>query len=68
MNEQRLVNIESKIAHQEDLLAELNDALSSQQLQLSNLDVLCHKLVQRVRSLSETGDGVAPDDEKPPHY
>ena len=55
VDEQRLTDIETKIAHQEHLLAELNDALSSQQAQLLHLKSLCDTLVDRLRSLAEAG-------------
>ena len=68
MDEQRLTDIETKIAHQEHLLAELNDALSSQQAQLLHLKSLCDTLVDRLRSLAEAVPPGNPLDERPPHY
>ena len=68
VNEDRLIDMESKLAHQEQLLADLNDALTSQQSQLTRLETLCQSLIERIRSL---GDGAAPGnpaDERPPHY
>lgn len=68
MNDDRIVEIESKIAHQEHLLAELNTALSSQQTQLLELQDLCKSLVERLRSMSEAPEQGNPLDERPPHY
>lgn len=68
MDEEKLIDIETKLAHQEHLLAELDDALSNQQAQIGNLEHLCQTLVERIRALSETGVGDSADDEKPPHY
>lgn len=68
MDENRLIDIESKLAHQEDLLSELNTALANQQKQLTLLEDLCETLVSRVRSLSDDEPAGDPADERPPHY
>ncbi len=68
MDENRAIEIETKLAHQEHLLSELNDALTGQQAQISRLERLCRSLIVRVKSLSA---GVPADetlDERPPHY
>lgn len=68
-DDERMINIETKLAHQEDLLLQLNDALSSQQLQIAGLERLCQTLVERIKALSDGGGGDASDvDERPPHY
>jgi SlyX protein len=68
VDENRLIDIESKLAHQEHMLAELNTALTNQQTQLTLLEDLCESLVERVRSLSDAGPAGDPADEQPPHY
>lgn len=68
MDEQRLVDIEVKIAHQEHLLSELNDALSSQQAQIMQLSTTCDSLINRIRSMSDDAPAGNPVDERPPHY
>jgi SlyX protein len=68
VDDEKLIDIETKLAHQEHQLAELDDALSNQQAQIGNLEHLCQTLVERIRALSETGGGGGSDDEKPPHY
>ena len=68
MDEDRLIDIETKVAHQEHLLAELNDALTSQRAQLTDLENLCRTLVERLRNMSDGGEAVGQHDEKPPHY
>lgn len=69
MDEERLIAIETQLAHQEDLLGKLNGALSDQQRQLIQLETLTRSLLERVRSLPE-GATVEqnPADERPPHY
>lgn len=68
VDEDRLVNIEIKLAHQEDTLSSLNEALTSQQAQISRLQSLVESLVKRVCELSEADQGSESDDEQPPHY
>ena len=68
MADGRLIDIETKIAHQEHTIAELNDALASQQQQISNLEVLLRTLTDRVKSMAEAAPGGAADDAPPPHY
>ena len=68
-DDERMINIETKLAHQEDLLLRLNDALSSQQLQVAGLERLCQTLIERIRALSDSGGGDGSDvGERPPHY
>ena len=66
MDENRLIDIETKMAHQEQLLSELNDALTDQQAQISRLESLCQGLIDRLKSLGESAEPSG--DERPPHY
>ncbi len=68
VDDEKKIDIEIKLAHQEDLLLALNDALSNQQAQIAALELLCQSLVERIRALSEAGGGNGQDDERPPHY
>ncbi len=68
MNEQRLIEIETKLAHQEHLLSSLDDALTRQQAQLTRLEELCRSLLQRIRSLPEPATDGPAGNERPPHY
>lgn len=63
-----MIDIETKLAHQEHMLAELNTAVTNQQSQITLLEDLCETLVGRVRSLSEAAPDGDPADERPPHY
>jgi SlyX protein len=68
MSEERFIDLESRLAHQDQLLNELNDVVTEQQQKIMQLEELCKALIQRVRSV---GDGMAeddPGDERPPHY
>ncbi len=72
MSDQRLIEIESKIAYQDDTILQLNDVLCKQQDQIDRLDALTQQLLGRVRDLSENSAGGASEfsamDERPPHY
>ncbi|MCH8059085.1 MAG: SlyX family protein [Proteobacteria bacterium] len=68
MNEERLVDIESKLAHQDQLIYELNDVVTKQQEQIMQIEKLCNSLVNRMRAMSDTQTDDAGQDERPPHY
>ncbi len=68
MSEGRLVDIESKLAHQDQLLIELNDVVTQQQEKIMNLEELCRSLVDRVRSMGDAMPADSSQDERPPHY
>ena len=68
MSEERLVDIETKLAHQEHLLIELNDVITKQQEKIMQLEELCGSLVDRVRSIGEALPGDESGSEVPPHY
>lgn len=68
MSEERLVDIESRLAHQDQLLIELNDVITDQQAKIMKLEELHSALVERVRSMGEALPGDSSEDERPPHY
>jgi SlyX protein len=69
MTEERLVNIETKLSFQEDLVEELNKAVYQQQQKIERLEAMCQSLAQQVQSLSATrNDGGMLENERPPHY
>jgi SlyX protein len=67
VNEQRLIEIETRLAHQDRLLGDLDLALTSQQAQLTRLEQMCQKLIDHMRSMSDA-EADEPGDERPPHY
>jgi len=68
MSEERFVNLESRLAHQDQLLNELNDVVIRQQAKIMELDELCKSLITRVRSMGDAMPPGDPGQEKPPHY
>ena len=68
MNEDRLVQIETKLAHQEQMLTELDDALTTQQSTIMTLERMCASMAERMQSLGGDETATPPGDERPPHY
>jgi SlyX protein len=67
MIEERLINIETKISFQEDLVDELNKTIFQQQQKLERLEAICESLAEHIRAL-EAGSEGSPAHERPPHY
>ena len=68
MSEDRFIDLESRLAHQDQLLNELNDVVTDQQAKIMQLEELCRSLLNRVRSLGDESPEGDPADERPPHY
>lgn len=68
MSEERFIDLESRLAHQDQLLNELNDVVTAQQAKIMQLEELCRALIDRVRSAGEGVESSDPADERPPHY
>lgn len=67
LNESRFQDIESKIAFQEHLLENLNEALTSQQQQLDGLRSQLNKITQ-ILETSEQQISRPEEEVPPPHY
>jgi SlyX protein len=68
MSEERFVDLETRLAHQDQMLHELNEVVTDQQSKIMRLEELCRSLIDRVRSLGEGLPAGDPGDERPPHY
>ena len=64
----RITELETKIAYQEHTIQELNDVVYRQQLQIDKVEVMCKHLMDRIQSMAEAGGGVNDVNERPPHY
>ncbi len=64
----RWVEIETKIAYQDETILALNDVVSEQQKQIDQLETTLRRLIDHVRQLSGTEAVDLNADEKPPHY
>lgn len=67
MSDGRIVELEIKVAYQDDLLQSLNDVVSEQQQQLIRLEEICTLLAKRIKNIPET-EGINQGIEIPPHY
>ena len=68
MSDDRFLDIETKLAYQEDLVASLNQIVSDQQRKLDELEAAYRKLVDRVVEQSEEPAALRIEDAPPPHY
>jgi SlyX protein len=66
MSEERLINIETKVAHQEVMTEELNTVLYQQQQALEQIQKTLAAFIKQYKELEKTTHG--PANEKPPHY
>ncbi|HEY0844498.1 MAG TPA: SlyX family protein [Noviherbaspirillum sp.] len=66
--EDRLVDIEIKIARQEDLVDTLNKTVYVQQKKIDELETLCAVLARHIKDLRDAAGTGGPANEKPPHY
>jgi SlyX protein len=65
----RLIEIETKLAFQEDTIQALNAVICQQQKQIDQLEATVRMLIERYRQLSATADADhKPAHEIPPHY
>jgi len=66
--ENRLVDVETRVAHQDQAILELSEELFRQQQQLVRMEARWRSLVERVESLAGGAAPGAAADEVPPHY
>lgn len=64
--EDRFVDIEIKLAHQEDLVESLNQMVYQQGRRIDQLEAMVSHLAERVRNSTQSGPNIV--NEKPPHY
>lgn len=63
----RMENLESQSAHQEQAIHDLSEALISQQQRIDQLEQRLERLSQQFTALAEQAGGPG-QDEVPPHY
>ncbi len=68
MSEDRFIDMETRLAHQDQLLFELNDVITKQQEKIMRLEELCASIIERIRSLADASSSDAQTNEPPPHY
>ncbi len=63
----RIADLESRIAFQEDTLDKLNDVVSRQELEIERLTQMIRIINSQLRQL-DLGNGGEDTNEAPPHY
>lgn len=66
--EDRLVDIEIRLARQDDLIDTLNQTVYRQQKKIDELEALCAALARHIREMRDAAIAAGPANEKPPHY
>lgn len=64
--EDRFVDIEIKLAHQEDLVESLNQMVYQQGRRIDQLEAMVNKLAEHIRNNAQSGPNMVND--RPPHY
>jgi SlyX protein len=68
VDESRLVNLEIKISHQDQVIEDLHQVIYEQQKAIEKLEVTLNGLTKRLQeALNEEGSEIR-GNEKPPHY
>jgi SlyX protein len=65
-DEDRFINIEIKLSHQENVIDDLNRTIYEQGRRIDQLEAMVAKLAEHVRTLRDAGQGAL--NERPPHY
>ena len=68
MQEERLIELETKLAFQETTIQELNEVITRQQGQLDILQAAILELHGRMKSFSEEATRDPSEEPPPPHY
>jgi len=68
MSEARLLELEFKLAYQEDAIAALNDVIYQQQQRIDSLETRLEQYRRDIESLAMQPPTPEPGQEQPPHY
>ena len=66
--EDKISDLEYKMAFQEQTVDELNDALSQQQLLITNMQVQMKFMVGKMKTMDTSSMADASEETPPPHY
>lgn len=68
MSEQRMIDFEIKISHQENSIEALQIVAYEQQKTIDKMQLMINNLAKRLEGDSDGRIEVGPANEKPPHY
>lgn len=68
MNDERLIELETRLAFQESTIQQLNDIVTSQQEKIEILQAAIQELHKQIKSLSEPAVRDLSEEPPPPHY
>ncbi|MFK8066881.1 MAG: SlyX family protein [Gammaproteobacteria bacterium] len=68
MTEKRILELETKVAYQEDLIQELNHSIFDQHKRIEQLENTCRYLIEQTKEISDNAPSGKVVDERPPHY
>ncbi len=68
MNDERIINLEIKFAHQDDFLNQLNSIVTGQQKTIERLEKEILDLKRNLNSGNSVDGNRSLSDDKPPHY
>lgn len=67
-HEDRLIELETRLAHQDQAMLKLSDEVYQQQKQIAALEACCRQLLERLEQFTMSERAASPPDEVPPHY
>lgn len=68
MSIDRIIELETKLSYQEDMITQLNDVVCRQQNQIDEINQKCELLFSSTRALTEKLSVEPGEVDKPPHY
>jgi len=68
MSEKRLVEMETRLTYQDQLVEELNRLVFEQDKRMRVLEETCKSLSKQLLDLAEDAPAAEIDDQPPPHY
>tara|TARA_B110000503_G_C6974213_1_gene340439 strand:- start:87 stop:299 length:213 start_codon:yes stop_codon:yes gene_type:complete len=67
-NEEAIIELQTKLAFQEDLLENLNQVIIDQQGQIAKLERTVESIIVQMHSMQSSGQDNGQQQEIPPHY
>lgn len=67
-SEEEIIELQTKLSFQEDLLENLNQVIIDQQNQITKLERTVEAIIAQMRSMQNSMDGNGQQQEIPPHY